>query len=385
MTSVRIPQAISLDTSLLAVWARDWTLGQPRALALVRSLLRSNARLLLTLHHLVELLGHGSDEVVAGRVAFVRSLEQAYWVKSRYDNNIGSVLDLVASEVSARSADPSASYGMILSRTRPEVLGFGQIGHIVSLLEAPEIIAYARDQVRRRRIVQSLLSTKVPEAGATEELVAPQQRLVPLTSLLSNFDWQEKHTASQLKDVGDAKLTGHAEDAKLFFDELRGHARAAARGGVVRLADVLREMGIEEGDLRGVTSVDMLAGKYIWKRRSEIIARTVGLAASTVERMRPRDLPSLYLAERIADCQGKARRASGGNPDDASLACLSLYVDLVTVDKRTAEFVRQARKNFAALDAVMGRVMPMASLETLEAEIRGETDNLALQRTLDGD
>jgi hypothetical protein len=372
MTSVRIPQAITLDTSLLGVWAQDWTLAKPRALGMVKSLLRSNARLLLTIHHVVELLGHGSDEVVAGRVAFVRSLEQAYWVKPRCDEGIGGAPDLVDLEVLAKSADSSASYGMILSRTRPEALRFGGIGHVVSLLEAPEIITYARDRVRRRRIVQSLSWTKVLGPGATEELGEAQQRPVSLTTLLSRFHRQERQMASQLEDVGDKKLTGHAKAAKDFFDELRRHVRAVARDGLVRPADALREMGIEEAELGGVTSVDILAGRNIWKRQSEIIARSAGLPASTVERMRTRDVPSLYLAERIADCQRRDPRASGGNPDDARLACLSLYAGLTTVDKRTAEFVRQIRKNVSALDTVMGRVMRMASLETLEAEILGE-------------
>jgi hypothetical protein len=377
MTSVRIPQAIALDTSLLAVWAHAWTLAKPRALGMVKSLLRSNARLLLTLHHVVELLGHESDEEVAGRVAFVRSLEQAYWVKPRYDDRddrIGDALDLVASEVLAKSADLSASYAMILSRTRPEALRFGGIGQVVSLLEAPEIITYARDRVRRRRTVQSLSWTKIPGPGATEVLGEAQQRPVPLTTLLSRFDRQERQMASQLEDVGDKKLSGHAKAAKDFFDELRRHVRAVARDGFVRPADALREMGIEEAELGGITSVDILAERNIWKRRSEIIARSAGLPASTVEKMRPRDVPSLYLAERIADCQGRDPRASGGNPDDARLACLSLYAGLTIVDKRTAEFVRQVRKSVPALDAVMGRVMRMASLETLEAEIRGEIE-----------
>jgi len=370
MTRVQVPQAISVDTSLLAVWAREWTRGESRALGMVRALLRSNARLLLTLDHVVELLGHGSDEVVAGRVAFVRSLQQAYWVKS-HDDSIGGVLDLTAAEVRAKSADPAASYEIILARTRPEMLRFGEIRHVVSLLQAPEIVSYARSRVRRSRVVQSLLHTEVAQPWATRELVAPQQRLVPLATILSNFDRLEKHVAFQLVDVGDSKVSGHTEAAKHFFDELRQYARVAARGGRVTLADVLRQMGIEEADLSGMTSAEMLADKYVWRTQSGIIARSAGVAAGTVEKLRPHDVPSLYLRGLIADCQSKARRASGGNPGDASLACLSLYIGLTTVDKRTAEYVRQIRRGSAALDAVMGRVMPLTSLGTLEAEIRG--------------
>jgi hypothetical protein len=371
MTRVQVPQAISVDTSLLAVWAREWTRGESKALGMLKALLRSNARLLLTLHHVVELLGHGSDEVVAGRVAFVRSLQQAYWVKSHDDDSIGGVLDLTAAEVRAKSADPAASYEIILARTRPEMLRFGEIGHVVSLLQAPEIVSYARSRVQRSRVVQSLLHTEVAQPWATRELVAPQQRLVPLATMLSNFDRLEKHVAFQLVDVGDRKLSGHTEAAKHFFDELRRHARVAARDGRVTLADVLMQLGIEEADLSGMTSAEMLADKHLWQTQSGIIGRSAGVAAGTVEKLRPHDVPSLYLRGLIADCQSKARRASGGNPGDASLACLSLYVGLTTVDKRTAECVRQIRRGSAALDAVMGRVMPLASLGTLEAEIRG--------------
>lgn len=366
MTAIRIPQAVALDTAILVTWARDWTRGDSRARGVLEALVRSNARLIITLHHAVELLGHASDDVVAARTRFVRALGQVFWVRSHNDGGVGTVLDLQASEIRARLVDRDAPYQQILSRARANVFAFGEAKTVSDLLEETELIAHARERVRRRRIVASLARTQVSVPDITQRRLNPGRCRAPLTTILSNFEREERYLASQLKAVGDRRWVEQDQIAKQFFDELRVDVKAAAEDGNVILADALRRVGIEDIDLARPTSSDQLADKYIWKRQSQILARIANVSASAVEALRRSEIPSLHLCDHISASRKGSRRSEGGDFDDASLACLSLYASLTSVDKRTSEWVRQIRKRSPELDHVMGRVVRLTSLEDLE-------------------
>jgi hypothetical protein len=369
MTAIRIPQAVALDTAILAAWARGWARGDPRAQGVLEALVRSNARLLITLHHAVELLGHASDDVVASRARFVRALGQVFWVRSRDGGGVGTVLDVQASEIRARLVDGAASYQQILSRARPDVLAFGDAKNVADLLEEAELIAHARERIQRRRIVASIARTQVSEPDVTQRRVAVERYRAPLTTILSNFEREERHLTSQLTAVGDRRLVEQDKIAKRFFDELRVDVKAAAVGGNVTLTDALRRIGIEDVDLARLTSADQIADKYIWKRQSRILARIAGVSVNAVEALRRSEIPSLHLCEHISASRSGSHRAEGGDVDDASLACLSLYASLTSVDKRTAEYIRQIRRRSPELDHVMGGVVRLTTLEALETSM----------------
>jgi hypothetical protein len=80
MPIIQVPHVLALDTAILAVWAHRWRRGDVRAHRLVEGVLRSKARLIMTLHHVNELTGHESDDVVESRARFVRSLQQLFLV-----------------------------------------------------------------------------------------------------------------------------------------------------------------------------------------------------------------------------------------------------------------------------------------------------------------
>jgi len=176
MPIIQIPHVLALDTAILAVWARLWRRGDARAHQLIDRVLRSNARLIMTLHHVIELAGHESDDVVESRARFVRSLQQLFWAKSRNSAGIGGILDLQALEIRIRLDDPSASFSELLSRVRPDALAFGSSRDVSALMEEPEFVADSRERIRRRRIVASLSRTQVSRPEIPQQRVDPRQR-----------------------------------------------------------------------------------------------------------------------------------------------------------------------------------------------------------------
>jgi hypothetical protein len=161
-------------------------------------------------------------------------------------------------------------------------------------------------------------------------------------------------------------LVEHDRVAEQFVDVLRPEVAAAEEDGSVALADVLRPLGVVESDLANPVRADELGEKYVWKRRSEILAQRAGLPANVVEAIRRPGIPSRHLCDEMSACYQRAPHADGGDSGDKSLVCLSLYARVTSVDKRTAEYVRQIRRRSPELDSVIGRVVRLPNLEAVE-------------------
>jgi len=128
----------------------------------------------------------------------------------------------------------------------------------------------------------------------------------------------------------------------------------------------LKRFEIEDVDLNGSISGDLLGDKYVWKRRSRILARVAKIPEDALEKLRPTDMPSTYLWDEMSLARKGSSRAEGGDFDDASLSCLSFYSDVTTVDRRTSEAIQQIRSRRPELDRIMSPVVKVPTLDALE-------------------
>jgi hypothetical protein len=366
---VQLLRPIALDTAVLSTWAYRWARSDATALRLVDRLLQSNVRPVVTIHHLMELVGHSSDAVVEGRVRFVRRLEQLFWVRMRDSRQIGGILDLYALEIRARLRDRNAGFGELLSSVRPDVLAFGDSEELSMRMEEPLFIANARRRIQRRREVASLTRAQISTPELLKRPVTPQHHHAPLPTILARFDQEQRHLESQLTSVGDPDLATPASVASRFFDGLREHAVAASADGTASLDRLLTHLGVDAADVASPVQPEALADKYMWKRQCEVLAQIADVSPDAVERLRRTELPSIWLCDELSIARKGVQRAEGGDSDDAALACLSFHVPLTSVDKRTADAVRQVRIRRPELDAQMGQVVKIPTLEALEAAI----------------
>jgi hypothetical protein len=369
MTSLRIPRPLALDTAILGVWARGWAGGESKAQRLVEIVAQSDARVLVTLHHAIELAGHESDGIVDIRARFIGKLGQLFWIRSLAREAMGSILDIHAAEIRARVVSGDTSHSEIVQRARPEILEFGDSDQLAELLRDEKFRAYARQRTRRRRVVASIGRTTVSVPAITRQRVDAERARAPFSTVMRNLDREQRHLASQLMVTGDPRLDGQDLVAMEFFDELRRAAAEAQSAGTVTLAETLRRLGVADADLALPVTADELGDKYVWKRRSEILARIAGVPVGTVEALHASEIPSLHLREALAARHQRSDRADGGDTDDASLVCLSLYASVTSVDKRTAEYVRQVRQHSPELRSVVGRVVRLPTLQALEESI----------------
>src|SRR5258708_40153040 len=98
MNRIIRPRFVTLDSSHLAAVAGDKvSKGETQrqgAAAFERAFDASGSVLLLCWHHIQELLSHRDVDVVAQRVAFIKSLPMVASIESFSDGIIGTVIDL---------------------------------------------------------------------------------------------------------------------------------------------------------------------------------------------------------------------------------------------------------------------------------------------------
>ena len=98
-----VPQFFALDSSQLGEIARDAATRKSRihTYELLNKLAKNGWFLVLSWHHITELIQHGDDNLVDDRLRFIRRLPAIAWIRSyRGELNIGAITDLLAHEVS---------------------------------------------------------------------------------------------------------------------------------------------------------------------------------------------------------------------------------------------------------------------------------------------
>ena len=79
----------------------------------------------------------------------------------------------------------------------------------------------------------------------------------------------------------------------------------------------------------------------------KFVLEALGNSGEDILRMAPQQLPSWHIQNAVRKRQLKAPRAEAGDFTDSYLAAFVLYIDHVIVDRRTHEYLSQARRRDA--------------------------------------
>ena len=79
-------------------------------------------------------------------------------------------------------------------------------------------------------------------------------------------------------------------------------------------------------------------------------------------------IPSFAIGEAIQAHRQPREKLPGSDLNDRHLAVLAAYCDVLYVDKRTSEDLRQVRRREPIIDSLMGEVRKAANFEELLAK-----------------
>jgi hypothetical protein len=313
---------------------------------------------LLTIHHVQELMAHEAPALTEKRMEFIRGLGLIGYLSSNRDGSgVGSVLDLVAAEVSV--AVGGAGCLAVRDAVRANAFRVGPgTGPIPDPMKfARQIAAESRIQSERDSAVAAIGSFQVidPKTNFWEftlrEMRSPggyKRALTTLEALLKN----------QILERGDKRAIAAAgTESKAFFDHLQTLRETLPNSTRALALACQLKRGIEENEIgpdATLEDLDILAEFYNDLRIAEIIT---GLSFQDLKhRIRREQLPQRVVRDALREFGQKRQKTPGSDLNDRYYAMLVPYCFAIFADKRTCEDFRLMRRGAPHLNGLIGHV-----------------------------
>jgi len=344
------PRLLFLDSSQLSAWARDRVAQAParreRAAMFAESLIANGFVPLFSWHHVQELLGTKSTGAASAAVSLMETLPFAAWIgHADGSDGPGSIVDQMAGELIAAVSHPDADDLTIRGLVRPRLIRFGTGGELASIVsgcwEALQPLFWQEAEGRRRQFAVT---------AATDA----KSRSVRIIDLLEGRaghggDVGRRLSAQQLalqRDVarhGDHRLEDPAAVSQWFMDQVREIARDLPPSMPEITKKLLAIQGHHLEDLHPEDTVGDVLDRGEFRTKMEIAAEAAGLPDGSACQVRHQQMPSWTIDAALSRHRQPGNERLGSEPVDAHLACAAIYSDIAFVDKRTLEYLRQAR------------------------------------------
>lgn len=311
------------------------------------ALLHKGYLLLISWHHIYELLKHRDERTATKRAAFLRSLPVVSWIESFNEKNqFGSVLDILIAETQAAWETKKATPVMIRAAAEMKLIKHGS-GADISL--AIEVWHQLKDELFKReardrelialsRSTQFDISrTKISE-WLNQQLRSPEEAAAHLKKFRKNL-------VEEIATRGDKKIPDATNVADRFLEDIRNDYKFLTRHQNNPGLQVLLRHGIEISDLARDPTMGELTDLAMFRKQLEVANRKLGLPWKELkDTVSKSQLPSWIIQDALRKYGQDLPERKGSELSDAHLACLSAYADITYVDKRTFENFTRARK-----------------------------------------
>lgn len=370
------PRLVALDTSLLSAVARDAFSRLPgqreHASAFVNSLGKLGCVVLLCWHHIEEQIAYHDPKVVADRLAFIRSLPLLAWVSSASgDEGLGSIVDILALEVSAALA-LNAGFGAVRDRVAEKLIKFGTGEQMLrpyenywSVLQEQararqektrDIVAISRSKYND---MSKIKLTDLEKAGARRP--AERER---------HFDLLNERLAEDILLRGDKRIKNPVASAERFFDDVKSRAAAVTLGASNPTHQIMRLHGVDPSEMEPDATPEDVGKLSAFRKRLRIVSEILAIPFDELKAGITEDqLPSCVIQDAINRYRQDTPERKGSELTDNYLACLSAYVDVTYVDKRTLENFRRVEQKCPELKPLLRRVEKASNYQMIAAQL----------------
>lgn len=362
---------VSLDSSMLGRLARDYfskiETRRKSARMFLDLLARRGVIPFLCWHQFEELIKHGNDDTARERVAFLRALPLAAWVRARDGSTLGSVVDVFVAECEAiLGMGEKPSLIKVRNAAKEKLISFGSGADAVAPYEdvwlevrpclwrrekeAREIVAVSRAQVAdiSNRTVGSCLS------GA---LRSPRQARAIL-------DVMRLRMANEIRTRGDKRIPNPDGIAEDFYNKVYSEGSQLWSEESSGPGAALAEFGIDLEQLDPHTKMGEVLADVEFRSKLRAVCPWFTLSAEGLRKVIRSELVPTWIIERSIANFGQLREEHKGSElNDRHLACLAPYCHLTYVDKQTMEDIRRARQNSQEFVSIMGKVERVTSHE----------------------
>jgi hypothetical protein len=371
-----VSKYIALDTAQIGDWCRDRVSPkkdlQDAVMEFESAFLGGGHVLVLTLHHIIELL-RATPDVALKRVEFLALLPKVAWPRSRMkDGHIGNVLDIMAAEVIAALTCINAVE--VCKQVRPSVFIAGSGRDLIGanpsdwLMLRPEALAQA-DSDRRNVAITRSQTIKAPKLTVAElkasKFRSPEEAVKIFPSLMQAL-------AIDIRDRGDRRLEKPTLVAADFYAEVINHA-AALEGGVeeaIRKDFAAKDVELDE--LGPNAYLADLLDLVVFRKQLRVISKWADLTWEQVKSLATIDkLPSAMIERGLRLYGQDQKERKGSEINDRYLATLACYADLTYLDKRTLNDFREVKRRYPVLKELLQQTEKNSNWRTATNQIVG--------------
>lgn len=372
------PFFVCLDTAHWVGLTHDIASSQRRALALQRvaDLTSVNAVLVLTQHHLLELIQHGNTEVARSRVESLRLLPVLTTVQSEYLPHLGSVVDLLAQEILVGLQFPALSASEVAGSVKLDLFArvTGEsIGDAV-LEQFDEYRRRAQEQQKRHRELAIIGQSRALDQS--EEAFLRDGLLRSSDAIDSHLDCLQERFTVEVTRRKDPRMPDASQVAEVFVNSLRS-IKAETLSANDPIGLILREAGLSRSDVEDCRTLGDVRDVVIFMHRARAAYRALGLSPEYLRRLPRTQIPSFLIQRGLIRHRAEASTVSGSDVSDSHLLSWAPYVDSLFVDKRTLENVRRMVTKRDESAQFLGKVSRASTwsvaLDQVEARIAAES------------
>lgn len=316
---------------------------------------------LLCFHHLEELMQHKDDKLVDARLAYLRELPLAAWVKGDHHLDLpGSIIELQAAEVVQALESPDSTLLEVRDRARDAVIAFGAGAEAIPDMGEDWRILRQALTVRQAQSQKVAAMSRWRPADIDETRIGDwlAGEVLPRGVANKNIERQLDNLTREVATRGDRRITSPGAVASEFMWEVVKDFDAIDldenRSPALQF---LLASGLEMEDIDPEETFGSLMHRLTFFKQLRIVGEKAGLpwrvvkAGAKLER-----LPVALIQDAMRRYAQDQPERKGSMLTDVHLLCLAAYAELTFVDKRTLNDLSQAARKVPALNGLLGRV-----------------------------
>lgn len=354
---------MALDSSMINDIARDYFHEDidknKKAKDIINSFYNRGGILVVTWHHLEELLAHKNYNIVNCSIEFLRLLPIVASIKNDSEDFLGSIMHVEIKELTNILNNKNDNLKLIIQKTQEDIFNFSSGEKFLELFLEIQPILRERvlSEVNKKKEIVSISRAQSLRIGNPKLSDLKTGEINSLEKARFVLEYMEKQLANEIKVKGDKKIESAETSAKEFLSNISNDMAKSINLPSPSFEELfLKKQNITNKEFENLKNMEEYDLLIIFKGRIKSISKNFSIEnKKKVLEIEEKSCPTWLLWKELYKCRIKAERVSGSDINDAFLSGLCIYVDLTIVDKRTYEYLSQIKRKNEMLKPLIGR------------------------------
>ena len=310
------------------------------------------------------------------RLSFIKQFQQVAYIKpSSPERLIGSIIDIQGTEIYTLLNIHDISTKALIAETKRELISYSSGEFFVEDFED------ALWTMRELKLFQSRKNREVSSISHLGNLGAENYKLSELHTCQLKTPSEAKNSikslreslTEKLKSRGDKKLQNPGKVADQFFNTVIANGSKMYQSNKDTLyKKFVNSSGLDPDEIDSNWTIGELGNYASFKRKIKIIARTFNFDIKKALNIPPNQIPSWFIWVELDKKIKEEKYATGSNIIDKYLASLAFYADILVVDKRLKEYLKQIFQKNKEYSLISAHIIKLPRYEDMEKQL----DNL---------